>query len=51
MRSPRAHEHLLRDEAQVALEMLVLANHLLAIVGRTTRARAKKGANTAVKGS
>jgi uncharacterized protein (TIGR02391 family) len=42
MRNPRAHEHLLRDESQVALEMLVLANHLLAVVGRATRARVRK---------
>jgi uncharacterized protein (TIGR02391 family) len=43
MRNPRAHEHLLRDEAQIALEMLVLANHLLAIIGRATRSRARRG--------
>ena len=42
MRNPRAHEHLLRDEPQVALEMLVLANHLLSVLGRATRARARK---------
>jgi uncharacterized protein (TIGR02391 family) len=47
MRNPRAHEHLLRDEAQVALEMLAMANHLLAIVGRSTRTRARKTAETA----
>ena len=29
IRNPRAHEHELDDEPEVALEMLVLANHLM----------------------
>ena len=29
IRNPRAHEHELKDEPKVALEMLVLANHLM----------------------
>ena len=39
IRNPRAHEHTLRDEADVALEMLVLANHLMRAVRRSTRVR------------
>jgi uncharacterized protein (TIGR02391 family) len=39
IRNPRAHEHSLRDEADVALEMLILANHLMRAVRRSTRVR------------
>ena len=42
IRNPRAHEHTLRDEADVALEMLVLANHLMRAVRRSTRTRQRR---------
>jgi uncharacterized protein (TIGR02391 family) len=42
IRNPRAHEHTLRDEADVALEMLVLANHLMRAVRRSTRVRRRR---------
>lgn len=42
IRNPRAHEHLLRDEMKPALEMLVLANHLMQIAERAKRSRRKK---------
>jgi uncharacterized protein (TIGR02391 family) len=44
IRNPRAHEHTLRDEADVALEMLVLANHLMRAVRRSTRVRRRRAA-------
>lgn len=39
LRNPRAHEHLLRDEPGAALEMLVLANHLLGVLARAKKTR------------
>lgn len=38
IRNPRAHEHLLTDEPEVAFELLVLANHLMRKLRATTRA-------------
>ena len=29
IRNPRAHEHELEDEPEVALELIILANHLM----------------------
>jgi uncharacterized protein (TIGR02391 family) len=43
IRNPRAHEHTLRDQADVALEMLVMANHLMRVVRRSTRVRRRRG--------
>lgn len=43
IRNPRAHEHTLRDQADVALEMLVMANHLMRVVRRSTRVRRGRG--------
>jgi uncharacterized protein (TIGR02391 family) len=43
IRNPRSHLHDLNDEAAVALEMIVMANHLLRTVGRAVRPRKKKG--------
>lgn len=37
VRNPRAHEHLLRDGADAALEMLIMANHLLRVLKGATR--------------
>lgn len=44
IRNPRAHEHTLRDQADVALEMLVMANHLMRVVRRSTRVRRRRPA-------
>jgi uncharacterized protein (TIGR02391 family) len=44
IRNPRAHEHNLRDQQDVALEMLVLANHLMRVVRRSTRVRRRRRA-------
>ena len=41
LRNPRAHEHLLRDEPEAALEILVLANHLLGVLARAKRTRSR----------
>lgn len=42
IRNPHAHEHDLRDDPSAALEMLVVANHLLRVLGRAVRTR-KRG--------
>lgn len=42
IRNPRAHEHTIRDQADVALELLVIANHLMRVVRRTTRTRRRQ---------
>ncbi len=42
IRNPRAHQHDLRDEAATALEMLVMANHLLRVLDGAVKARKKK---------
>lgn len=42
IRNPRAHEHTLRDQEDVALEMLVMANHLMRVVRRSTRVRRRR---------
>jgi len=42
IRNPRAHEHDLRDDPDVALEMLVLANHLTRMLRRSARPRPRR---------
>ena len=43
IRNPRAHEHTLTgDQADVALEMLVMANDLMRVVRRSTRVRRRR---------
>ena len=37
IRNPRAHEHGLTDEPEVALELLVLANHLMRKLQASTK--------------
>lgn len=39
VRNPRAHEHRYFDESQIALELLVFANHLMRMVVSATRTR------------
>ena len=39
IRNPRAHEHQYLDDVDIALELLVLANHLLKMINQATRAR------------
>ena len=39
IRNPRAHEHGLTDDAEVALELLILANHLMRKLGAATRSQ------------
>ena len=45
IRNPRSHLHDVSDEATVALEMLVMANHLMRVTARAVRTRKKKGRN------
>ena len=47
IRNPRAHEHTLADEADVALEMLVIANHLMRVVRSSTRTRRRRARRVA----
>lgn len=48
IRNPRSHLTDVNDEAAVALEMLVMANHLLRVVGRAKKApRGKAAPSTA----
>ena len=35
IRNPRVHEHSLEDEPEIALELLVLANHLMRVVSNS----------------
>ena len=37
IRNPRAHEHELKDDPKVALELLALANHLMGELGAATK--------------
>jgi len=39
IRNPRAHEHAYLDDPRNAIELLALCNHLLRIVGASTRSR------------
>ena len=41
IRNPRAHDHHLTDEQDVALELLVLANHLMRKLASATKAEPK----------
>lgn len=41
VRNPRAHEHMLEDSSEEALELLALANHLFRKVENSRRARLK----------
>ena len=36
IRNPRAHEHEIADDAEVALEMLIIANHLMRKLDQAT---------------
>lgn len=42
IRNPRAHEHKYLDEPNTALELLVLANHLMEIVSNAKRVRRRR---------
>lgn len=42
IRNPHHHEHDLRDDADVALELLVMANHLLRGTSRAKRTRRRR---------
>jgi uncharacterized protein (TIGR02391 family) len=42
IRNPRAHDHWRDDEPDVALELLVLANHLMRVLAGTKRVRRRR---------
>lgn len=42
IRNPRAHEYQLWDSPDTALELIILANHLMRIIGQSKRARRLK---------
>ena len=39
IRNPRAHEHELADRPEIALELLVLANHLICKIDNATESK------------
>ena len=43
IRNPRAHEHSYLDKPDVALELLLLANHLMRMVDQSVRRRVRSG--------
>jgi uncharacterized protein (TIGR02391 family) len=51
IRNPRAHDHALADSPEDALEMLVLANHLLGVLAASTRTRRGRSRKVAVPAS
>lgn len=42
IRNPRAHEHRYLDDSRIALEMLMLANHLTRLVNKAKKPRRKR---------
>lgn len=42
IRNPRAHEHRYLEEPRVALELMCLANHLVRVIKKATRARKRR---------
>ncbi|MBI4505354.1 MAG: TIGR02391 family protein [Chloroflexi bacterium] len=46
IRNPRAHGHDLRDDPSAALEMLVMANHLMRVLERAKRGRSAGASST-----
>ena len=43
IRNPRAHEHDIEDDPQVALELLVIANHLMRKLNGSTKEDSPSG--------